>query len=164
MDAALDQDEPVLAVNVVIGLLEVLAHVRGLLDEEVEFLRESRSEAVRPQNALDLVARDCLDLADAVAITEEGADLRRTDALLGVIADQLDTVLGGELEPVWSCAAVWGGGGGDTLAWGVKTTHLRKVGPNRSNGCHFYCKLLHYRRAGFVTRFTGHKVLSPGIR
>ena len=123
VDPALDEDEPVLAVDIVVGPLEVLPHVHRLLDEEVELLWEGRSETVRPEDALDLVAGDRLNLADAVAVTEERADLRWPDALLSVVADQLDAVLGGELQPVRSGAAVRSGGRGDALARRVETTH-----------------------------------------
>ena len=125
VDPALDEDEPVLAVDIVVRPLEVLPHVHRLLDEEVELFWEGWGETVRPEDALDLVASDGLDLADAVAVTEERADLGWPDALLRVIADELDAVLSGKLEPVWSCAAVWGGGSGDTFARGVETTHLK---------------------------------------
>ena len=123
MDPALDEDEPVLAVNVVVGPLEVLPHVHRLLDEEVELFWEGGRKTVRPEDALDLVAGDRLNLADAVAVTEERADLRWPDALLGVVADQLDAVLGRQLQPVRSGAAVRRGGRGDTLTRRVETTH-----------------------------------------
>ena len=123
VDPGLDEDQSVLAINIVAGPLEVLPDVGSLLDEEVEFLWEGWSETVSLKDALDLVASDRLDLANTVLITEESADLGWADTLLGVVADELDNVLSGELEPVWGSTPVWSGRSRDTFALGVKTTH-----------------------------------------
>jgi len=94
-------------------LLKVLAHGDGLLDEAVEVLREGRGEAPRAEDAHDLVAGDHLDLRDAVGIPEDDANLRRGVTLLGHVADLLDGVGSGLLDPGRRSALVWEGSAGE---------------------------------------------------
>ena len=63
------------------------------------------------EDAQDLVAGDDLDLCDAVRVTEGDANLRRRGTLTGELADLVDDLLGGGLQPCWWCARVWDGGG-----------------------------------------------------
>lgn len=67
---------------------------------------------------------DDLDLGNTVGVTEDDTDLGRGGALLGELADLVDDLLGGGLEPRGGVAGVGDGGGGDALALAVKTTHL----------------------------------------
>lgn len=109
----------------------MLAHVDGLLDQEVELLRERRGESVGFEDADDLVAGDGAHLSDAVAISEDLADLGWADALLRVVADDLNAVLTAELEPVRRGAAVRDGGAGNAFAGGVETTHSNEAKPGK---------------------------------
>lgn len=63
----------------------------------------ARSLALRLRPAL---TSDNLDLGNSVAVTEDNTDLRRSGALLGQLADLLDNLVGGGLEPRGGVAAV----------------------------------------------------------
>lgn len=65
-----------------------------------------------------------LHLSNAVAVTEDNTDLRRSSTLLCQLADLVNDLIGSGLEPRRWVAGVWDGGGRDTLALAVKTTHL----------------------------------------
>lgn len=77
-----------------------------------------------------------------MGVTEDDTNLRRGSTLSGELADLLDNLLGGGLQPAGSGAAVGEGGGGDTLALAVKSTHV--VG-----GCRLSC----VEDGGFVMEF-----------
>ena len=81
------------------ALVEVLAHLDGLLDEAVEVLRDLRGEALLLEDAKDFAAGDVRDLRDAVRVPKDDADLRRRQALLRELSDVVDDLLGGDLEP-----------------------------------------------------------------
>jgi len=59
-----------------------------------------------------------------MAVPEHNADLRWGGTLPGELADVVDDLFGGGLEPGGDGARVWDGGGGDTLSLAVKTTHF----------------------------------------
>lgn len=67
---------------------------------------------------------DKLDLGDTVGVTENDTNLRRSSTLSGELADLLNNLLGGGLQPAGSGAAVGQGRGGDTLSFAVKSTHF----------------------------------------
>ena len=67
---------------------------------------------------------DNLDLGNAVRVTEDDTNLRRSGTLSGELADLLDDLLGGGLQPRGDGARVGDGGGGNALALAVKSTHL----------------------------------------
>ena len=62
-----------------------------------------------------------------MTVTEDNTDLRRGGTLLGELADVVDNLLGGGLEPRWGVAGVRDGGGGNALSFAVKTTHFGLV-------------------------------------
>lgn len=64
-----------------------------------------------------------LNLGNTVAVTENNTDLRRGGTLLGELADLLNNLLGGGLEPGRGSTAVGESGGRNALSLGVKTTH-----------------------------------------
>lgn len=99
VDARFNENEAELGVLVLAVALEVLAHGDSLLDEVVQVLRELRRETVLLEEAEDGAAGNRLDLGDAVRVTENDADLRRGEALLGELADQGVDIVGGDLEP-----------------------------------------------------------------
>lgn len=78
-----------------------------------------------------------LDLGNTVGVTENDTDLRGGRALLGELADLVDDLLGGGLEPRRRVARVGDGGGRDALALAVKTTHVDGggVGGETAIGC-----------------------------
>lgn len=67
---------------------------------------------------------DKLDLGDTVGVTENDTNLRRGSTLSGELADLLNDLLGGGLQPAGSGAAVGEGRSGDTLSFAVKSTHV----------------------------------------
>lgn len=64
-----------------------------------------------------------LDLGNAVGVTENDTNLRGSGALLRELADLVNDLLGGGLEPCRGVAAVGDGRGAYALSVGVKTTH-----------------------------------------
>ena len=70
---------------------------------------------------------DNLDLGNTVGVTEDNTDLGRGGTLLGQLADVVDNLVGGGLEPRGGGAGVGDGGGGNALALAVKTTHFGLV-------------------------------------
>ena len=67
---------------------------------------------------------DNLDLGNAVGVTEDDTDLRGSGTLLGQLADLVDDLIGGGLQPSGSGARVGDRGGRNTLSVAVKSTHL----------------------------------------
>lgn len=68
-----------------------------------------------------------------MAVPEDGANLRGRSTLPGELADVVDDLVGGDLEPGWRSAGVGDGGSGDTLATAVHATHF--------GGCVGGCRL-----------------------
>jgi hypothetical protein len=68
-----------------------------------------------------------LDLGNTVGVTEDNTDLGRSGTLLGQLADVVNNLVGGGLEPRGRGARVGESGGGNTLALAVKTTHFDLV-------------------------------------
>ncbi|KAI6875706.1 hypothetical protein KC323_g214 [Hortaea werneckii] len=76
-----------------------------------------------------------LDLGNTVAVPQDNTDLRRGDTLPGQLADLVDDLVGGGLQPRRRGARVWDGRVGDTLALAVQTTHFDVgVGPVDGGG------------------------------
>jgi hypothetical protein len=67
---------------------------------------------------------DNLDLGDTVGVTEDDTNLRRSGTLTGELADLVNDLLGGGLEPCGRSARVGDGAGCDTLSLGMKTAHF----------------------------------------
>lgn len=57
-------------------------------------------------------------------VTEDNTNLRRSSTLLSELADLVDDLVGGGLEPGRGGARVGDGGGGNALSLAVKTTHF----------------------------------------
>lgn len=76
---------------------------------------------------------DDLDLGNAVGVTENDTNLRGRGTLLGQLADLVDDLVGGGLEPGRRSARVRDGGGRNALALAVKSAHL--VGEVRLSSC-----------------------------
>lgn len=57
-------------------------------------------------------------------VTEDNTNLRRSGALLSELADLVDNLVGGGLEPGRGGARVGDGGGRNALSLAVKTTHF----------------------------------------
>ena len=101
VDARLDKNKTVLAIDIMLSVLKVLANVCSLLDEVVEFLWESWCKTISLKDAENFNACDSTDHTNAVTITEESANLGWANTLLSIIADHLNAVLGRKLKPVW---------------------------------------------------------------
>lgn len=101
----------------------------GLQDTEDLVTYFTMSEPDFPYFALEYLlsqgfhTSDKLDLGDTVAVTEDNTNLRRGGTLLGQLADVVDNLVGGGLEPGRGSAGVGDGGGRNALALGVKATH-----------------------------------------
>ena len=67
---------------------------------------------------------DDLDLGNTVGVTEDHTDLRRGGTLLCELADLVNDLVGGGLEPGGGSARVGERRGADTLSLGMKTTHF----------------------------------------
>jgi hypothetical protein len=73
---------------------------------------------------------DDADLGNALGVTEDDTDLRRSGTLLSQLADLVNDLVGVGLEPRGRSARVGDGGGADALSLAVKTAHLV---------CRFWC-------------------------
>jgi len=124
VNAGLDQNQAELAVTVLAVALEVLADGNGLLDEHVKVLGDLGGEAVGLEDTEDLVSGHDLDLGNTVGVTEDHTDLRRGGTLLCELADLVNDLVGGGLEPGGGSARVGERRGADTLSLGMKTTHF----------------------------------------
>jgi hypothetical protein len=65
---------------------------------------------------------DDAGLGNPVAVTEDDTDLGGSGALFGELADLVNDLLGGGLEPGRRAAGEGDGGGGDALALAVEAT------------------------------------------
>ena len=65
-----------------------------------------------------------LDLGDTVGVTEDDTNLRGGSTLPGELADLLNDLVGGGLEPCGRCARVGESGGRNALSLAVKSAHL----------------------------------------
>jgi hypothetical protein len=65
----------------------------------------------RLENTKDLVTGNKSHLGDAVRITEGNTDLGWGQTLTGELADVLNNIIGGGLEPRRGCTAIWKCGG-----------------------------------------------------
>lgn len=77
--------------------------------------------------SLEFRTSDNLDLGNTVGVTEDNTNLGRSGTLLGELADVVNNLLGGGLEPSGRSARVGESGGGNALALAVKTTHFELV-------------------------------------
>jgi len=82
-------------------------------------IRETQQSRLR-----EFHTSDNLDLGNTVGVTEDNTDLGRGGTLLGQLADVVDNLLGGGLQPRGSSAGVGNSRGRNALALGVKTTHF----------------------------------------
>lgn len=76
----------------------------------------------RQDDNLNKRTSDNLDLGNAVAVTEDNTNLRRGSTLSGELADLVDDLLGGGLQPGRSRTAVGNSRGANTLSLAVHTT------------------------------------------
>ena len=67
---------------------------------------------------------DDLDLSNTVGVTEDHTNLGRSGTLLCELADLVNDLIGGGLEPRRGAARVGERGGADALSLGMKTTHV----------------------------------------
>lgn len=81
---------------------------------------------VFPNLARERTGHD-LDLGNTVRVTENDTNLRGSRALLGELADLVDDLLGGGLEPRRRGARVGERGGRNALSVAVKTTHVWRL-------------------------------------
>lgn len=87
VDAALDENQAELGVDVGAVALKVAADVHGLLDEVVEVLRKGGGNLLGAKDTEDLLAGDGSDLGDTHGIPEVNTDLGGGVALLGHLHD-----------------------------------------------------------------------------
>jgi len=111
MDAGFDENQTELGVLVLSVALKMLADSDGLLNQHVEVFWDLRGEAIGLQDSENLVTSNDLDLRNTVRISEDNTDLGRGCALLCKLADLVDNLFRGGLEPRRGGARVWDGGG-----------------------------------------------------
>lgn len=119
MDTGLNENKAEFGVLILAVSLKVLTDSNGLLDQHVEILWDFRSEAVRLEDSENLVSSNHLHLGDAVRISENNTNLRGSGTLLGELADLVDDLLGGCLEPGGRSTRVWESRGRYALSVGV---------------------------------------------
>lgn len=102
MNSALHENEAELGVLVLTIALEVLSDGDSLLDQVVEVLGEGRCETALLQDSEDLVTGDPSDLGNAVPISEHDTDLRGSHALLCQLANVIDHIISGQLQPLFN--------------------------------------------------------------
>lgn len=100
---------------------EQAGHSQAVCLEKFEHLRQLKTLLLSP--ATRTVSGHDLGLSDTVAVTEHFTDLRGSSTLTRQLADLLDNLLGGGLDPCRGGAGVREGGGRYALSVGVKTTH-----------------------------------------
>ena len=125
MNAAFNEDETELRISVLAALVEVLPHRHGLLHEEVQILRDGRSEALLLEDTQDLVASDHLYLWHTEAVPQRDADGRGRHTLLRQLANLLAEVFRLQLDPARGPALVWEGRRGHALARSIHASHGR---------------------------------------
>lgn len=101
----------------------------GLQDTEdlvtcAKMLENFRSSNSWGRSSPDFHTSNNLDLGNTVGVTEDNTDLGRSGTLLGQLADVVDNLVGGGLEPGRGGARVGDGGGRNALSLAVKTTHF----------------------------------------
>ncbi len=74
-------------------------------------------------NAYIILTSNDFDLGNAMAVSEDDTNLRRSRTLSGEFADVLDDGLWCALEPGRHRSRVWDGRGADALSFAVKTAH-----------------------------------------
>jgi len=99
VDTGLDENETELGVLVLSVALEMLADSNGLLDQHVEILWDFWCEAIGLEDSKNLVTSNHLDLGNTVRISQDDTDLRWSSTLLRKLADLVNDLLGGSLEP-----------------------------------------------------------------
>lgn len=99
VDSGLDQNQSELGVLVLSVSLQVLSDGHSLLDQEVQVLRNVRSQTVGFQDSQDLVTGDNLGLGDTVSVSQDNTNLRRSQTLSGVLDHLLHNLVSGQLEP-----------------------------------------------------------------
>jgi len=127
VDTGLDENEAELGILVLTVALKMLADRDGLLDQHVKVLWELRGEGILFQDTKDLVTSDNLHLRDTVRISEQDTYLRGSGTLTGELADLVDNLVGGGLEPAWGGPRVGDGGRRDSLSIRVKATHFWRL-------------------------------------
>jgi hypothetical protein len=124
MDTGLDKNQTILGVLVLSVTFQVLTDGDSLLDQVVKIFGNLRSKTVRLEDTEDLVTGDGLDLGNAVGVTENNTNLSRGETLLGILANHVNNLIGGGLDPRSRSATIGEGRRGNTLTRSVHATHF----------------------------------------
>lgn len=124
MDTRLDKNQTVLGIVVLTVALQVLADRHGTLDKSVQVLRELGSQTVGTQDTNDLGSSNGVDQRNTVGVTQNATDLRWSDTLTGKLADLLNNVLRGSLDPGRRSAAIRDSRLANTLSGSIHATHF----------------------------------------
>ena len=123
VDSGFNQNEAEFRVLILTILLQMLTDLDGLLDKHVKILGDFRGKSVSLKDADNLLASDGLDLCDTIGVSENDTNLRRSQTLLGELADVVLNISGGDLKPRRGSALIRLGALGDTLSWCMHTSH-----------------------------------------
>ena len=124
VNAALNEDETELGVDVLAEALQVLAHGDSTLDEAVHVLGNFGGQTVVLQQAEDLTTSDVLDLGNTHRVTELEANHGGGNTLTSELADGLDDVTAGLLQPLGRSTTVRNGRRGVSLARSMHAHHF----------------------------------------
>ena len=127
MDSGFDQNQSEFRVFVLSVSFQMLANLNGFLDKHVKILRDFGGESISLQNTNNLLSGDRLDLRDAVGVTQNNPNLRRSETLLGKLADVIFDICSRNLVPRRRRSLVREGTLGDTLSGSMHTTHAEKT-------------------------------------
>ena len=106
VNAAFNEDETELRISVLAVFVEVLPHRHGLLHEEVQILRDGRSEAFLLEDTQDLVVSDHLYLWHTEAVPQRDTNGRGRHTILRQLANLLAEIFRLQLDPARGPALV----------------------------------------------------------
>lgn len=78
----------------------MLTNADSLLDQMIEILWKIGRETLGLQHTQNLIARHESDLGNTVRVTQDDADLRWSETLLGQLVDLLFHIFCGKFEPL----------------------------------------------------------------
>lgn len=94
MNTGFDQDKSKLSITVVSVAFQVLSHSNGLLDQLVQVFWDLGGKSVALEDTEDLVSGNVFDLSNSMVVSQDDTNLRRSQTLLGELADLLNNFLG----------------------------------------------------------------------
>lgn len=101
-----NENQSVFGVGILSILFQMFADGDSLLDQVIKIFRDFGGKTVLLQNTKNLLASDGLDLANAVGISQNNTDLRRSKTLSGKFANLVFHFVSRGFNPLWSRATI----------------------------------------------------------